>query len=58
MNILRTPDHHFERLADYPFEPHYTTVGAEGLRMHYVDEGQRDASPVLMLHGGPSWTQL
>jgi len=25
------------------------------LRMHYVDEGPRNAAPVLMLHGDPSW---
>jgi len=58
MNILRTPDQYFAHLPDYPFEPHYTSVGVEGLRMHYVDEGPRDASPVLMLHGEPSWSYL
>jgi len=26
--------------------------------MHYVDEGPRDASPVLLLHGEPSWSFL
>jgi len=26
--------------------------------MHYVDEGPRGASPVLMLHGKPSWSYL
>ncbi len=24
--------------------------------MHYVDEGDRDAPPVLMLHGNPTWS--
>ncbi len=24
--------------------------------MHYLDEGPRDAAPVLMLHGNPSWS--
>ena len=47
MNALRTPDKRFERLLDYPFAPHYVEV--DGLRMHYVDEGPSDASPVLML---------
>ncbi len=26
--------------------------------MHYVDEGPREADPVLMLHGEPSWSYL
>jgi haloalkane dehalogenase len=26
--------------------------------MHYIDEGPRDAQPVLMLHGEPSWAYL
>jgi haloalkane dehalogenase len=26
--------------------------------MHYVDEGPRDADPVLLLHGEPSWSFL
>ena len=41
----------------YPFQPHYFDRGA-GLRMHYVDEGDGlgVGSPVLMLHGNPSWS--
>ena len=61
MKALRTPDDAFAGLAGYPFEPHYVEVpdGAGGsLRVHYVDEGQRDAPPVLMLHGEPSWSYL
>jgi len=56
MEILRTPDDRFENLPGYPFEPHYAEV--DGLRIHYVDEGPRDADPVLMLHGEPSWSYL
>lgn len=26
------------------------------MRMHYLDEGPRDAPPVLMLHGNPTWS--
>lgn len=37
----------------YPFEPHWRDRG-QGIRMHYVDEGQ--GPPVLMLHGNPSWS--
>jgi haloalkane dehalogenase len=28
------------------------------LRVHYVDEGPRDAPVVLMMHGEPSWSYL
>ena len=61
MNHLRTPDDCFAGLKDYPFAPHYADVshGAGGtLRMHYVDEGPRDAAPVLCLHGEPTWSYL
>ena len=57
METLRTPDERFANLPGYPFAPHYATVG-DGLRIHYVDEGPRDAAPVLMLHGEPSWSYL
>jgi haloalkane dehalogenase len=61
MAILRTPDHRFQNLPGYPFEPSYVTVaGPHGndLRLHYVDEGPPTASPVLLLHGEPSWSYL
>lgn len=61
MKALRTPDACFENLPGYAFAPHYLTVDdTEGgtLRMHYVDEGPRDAAPVLLLHGEPSWSYL
>ncbi len=56
MEALRTPDDRFARLPGYPFAPHYVEV--EGLRIHYLDEGPRDAAPVLLLHGEPSWSYL
>jgi haloalkane dehalogenase len=61
MQVLRTPDERFADLADYPFSPHYLTViDADGsdLRIHYVDEGPRDAAPILLMHGEPSWSYL
>ncbi|MCB0923414.1 MAG: haloalkane dehalogenase [Mycobacterium sp.] len=62
MNILRTPDHRFENLPDWPFVPHYVDVtdAATGhvLRMAFVDEGPRDGRTVLLLHGEPSWSYL
>jgi haloalkane dehalogenase len=54
--ILRTPDERFRDLPGFPFAPHYVEV--DGLRVHYVDEGPRDAPPVLLLHGEPSWAYL
>jgi len=38
----------------YPFSSHY--LETRGLRLHYLDEGPRDAPPVLMLHGNPTWS--
>ena len=61
MKVLRTPDERFDGLPDFPYEPHYLMVpDAEGgrLRIHYVDEGPKDADPVLMMHGEPSWSFL
>ena len=58
MEFLDTPPERFEGLKDYPFEPHFHAVGSSGMRMHYVDEGPRDAAPILMLHGEPSWSYL
>ena len=57
MKILRTPDERFAALPDFPFEPHYADI-SDGLRVHYLDEGPRDAAPVLLLHGEPSWCFL
>ena len=56
MKAVRTPDSRFRKLPDYNFGANYVDIG--GLRMHYVDEGPRDADPVLMLHGEPSWSYL
>ncbi|WP_220456514.1 haloalkane dehalogenase [Rugamonas brunnea] len=57
VKILRTPEACFSDLKDYPFAPHYYQITPE-LRLHYVDEGPRDAPPVLMLHGEPTWSYL
>lgn len=61
MKILRTPESRFENLPDYPFAPHYVGISnpdGDELRMHYLDEGPRDAAPVLCLHGEPTWSYL
>ena len=36
----------------YDFASHFTEI--DGLRMHYLDEGQGDT--VVMLHGNPNWS--
>ncbi len=57
MNVLRTPDERFAGLSGWPYAPQYLQL--DGLRMHYVDEGPRDAAvTALCLHGQPSWAYL
>jgi len=56
MDLLRTPDARFESLPDFPWKPNYVEV--DSIRVHYVDEGPRDAPVVLMMHGEPSWSFL
>ncbi|MFG2794813.1 haloalkane dehalogenase [Streptomyces sp. NPDC048419] len=63
MRILRTPDHCFAGLPDWPYRPRYVDVPAlDGssipLRVHYVDEGPPRGAPVLLLHGEPTWSYL
>ncbi len=61
MDYLRTDDRRFNDLPAYDFAPNYVTIDdTEGgqLRMHYVDEGHREASAVLCLHGEPTWCFL
>lgn len=61
IDALRTPDDCFENLAGYSFSPNYvdTLQGYEGLRVHYLDEGPKEADRiVLCLHGQPSWSYL
>ncbi len=36
----------------YPFASHFLDI--DGLRYHYLDEGQGE--PVVMLHGNPTWS--
>ncbi len=55
--IIRTPEHHFENLKDYPFKANYLQID-ENLRMHYLDEGEKENPIALLLHGEPSWSYL
>lgn len=62
MQVLRTPDAAFATIRDFLFDPHYAEIAdpydGTKLRVHYVDEGPRDAPVVLMMHGEPSWCYL
>lgn len=62
MNVLRTPEAAFAAISDFPYTPHYREItdAASGtpLRIHYIDEGPRDAPVVLMMHGEPTWCYL
>lgn len=61
IKALRTPDDRFANLSGWPFQPRYVEglPGYDGLRMHYVDEGPRDATiTFLCIHGEPSWAYL
>ncbi|MEP2550010.1 MAG: alpha/beta fold hydrolase, partial [Marinomonas sp.] len=61
MNILSYDPARFADIPDYPFAENWTEIdlgdGHSG-RMHYVDEGEKGAPPVLLLHGEPSWSFL
>lgn len=60
-DALRTPDERFAGLPGYPWPPHYLSdlPVLAGLRLHYLDEGPRDAPLTwLCLHGNPAWSYL
>lgn len=58
---VRTPVARFEGLPGYPWPAQYVSAlpSLRGLRLHYLDEGPRDA-PItwLCLHGNPAWSYL
>ena len=60
-DALRTPEAAFDALPGYPWAPNYLSdlPSLAGLRLHYLDEGPRDA-PItwLCLHGNPAWSYL
>jgi haloalkane dehalogenase len=53
-DAIRTPDERFADLPEFPFAPRYTEY--DGLRLAHIDEG--DGSPVVLLHGEPTWSFL
>lgn len=57
-DALRTPQARFS-LPDYPWPAHYLSdlPSLNGLRLHYLDLGPRDATQTfLCLHGGTDWS--
>ena len=61
IQTVRTPDARFADLPGFDFAPNYLEdlPGYEGLRVHYLDEGPREADRVfLCLHGQPTWCYL
>ena len=60
-DALRTPEHCFDNLPGYDFAPNYISdlPALNGLRMHYLDEGNKGAQTTyLCLHGNPAWSYL
>ena len=60
-DAVRTSDDRFTVLPGYPWAANYIAdlPALAGLRLHYLDEGPRNA-PVtwLCLHGNPAWSYL
>ena len=60
-DAVRTAEDRFRELPDYPWPAHYVNdlPALAGLRMHYLDEGPREAPLTwLCLHGNPAWSYL
>ena len=57
VELVRTAEDCFAELPGFPYAPRYATL-PDGVRMHYVDEGPRDAETVLLVHGQPTWSYL
>eukprot|EP00127_Corallochytrium_limacisporum_P005897 Clim_evm42s214 gene=Clim_evmTU42s214 len=54
---IASPAASFLNLKDYRFRPNF--IHYQGLRVHYVDEGPRNAKEtVVLLHGEPTWSYL
>jgi haloalkane dehalogenase/tRNA(adenine34) deaminase len=61
IEFLRTPEDRFDDLPDYAFKPNFIEGlnGYDGLRGHYLDEGDKNSEEVfLCLHGEPTWSYL
>jgi haloalkane dehalogenase len=64
MKSVRTPDESFANIADWPYEPVYTTISAgdgssDTLRVAHYETGPANAAnTILVMHGEPSWSYL
>ena len=64
MQSVRTPDERFANIADWPYEPVYTTISAgdgssDTLRVAHYETGPANAAnTILVMHGEPSWSYL
>jgi len=59
MDTVRAVDQQFARLSGYPYALRSMELGDRGgPRMVYVAEGALEHRPVLLLHGGPTWSYL
>jgi tRNA(adenine34) deaminase len=62
-DALRTPEHAFANLPDYPWPANYLNdlPSLQGLRMHYLDISATEKNhptTYLCLHGNPAWSYL
>ncbi|HEU5055887.1 MAG TPA: alpha/beta fold hydrolase [Kofleriaceae bacterium] len=59
MDTVRAADQQFARLSGFPYAQRSIELGDRGgPRMVYVAEGALEKRPVLLLHGGPTWSYL
>jgi haloalkane dehalogenase len=56
MQSILTPESCFSGITDFPYTANY--VDYDGLKMHYIDEGDKDGEVILALHGEPTWSYL
>ena len=54
--FVRNAEENFANLPGFSFQPNYHRW--QDLRMHYLDEGPKDAPVMLLLHGMPTWSFL
>lgn len=56
MESILTPINCFDGIKDFPYQENY--VDFDGLKMHYIDEGNKNGEVILALHGEPTWSYL
>jgi pimeloyl-ACP methyl ester carboxylesterase len=56
IKYVKTPEERFQNLEGYSFDPKFIEVN--GLSMHFLDEGPKDGTVILLLHGQPTWSYL